>query len=201
MPGRQIAEEIAALAGESQWQPISLDPNATLRSFLALLPPLAMFLAGFQVRFREKQVLVGVFVVIGLLSTLLGALQIVLDDKNLYFFWDAGVGSPSGFFGNRNHQAIFLALCALFAYYMLCEFGARFRKIIPIVLLVIALFAGAVFATQSRSGVAILIIISISAPLYLYFDVDAKKLLYGSILFFLIVAIDQYQKGLEYFEH
>lgn len=190
LPGREIATEIADLAGGSQWRPISLDPNATFRSFLALLPPLAMFLASCQLQRNEHNILIWIFIYIGLASAVLGGFQILLDDKSAYLFWDASIGRPTGLFGNRNHQAIFMALCALFTYYMICDgWDNRNRKKFIVYSLLIILFVGAVFATQSRSGVAILLMVFLAAPACINLNIEPKRLLPFLILFFLCVSL------------
>lgn len=187
LPGREIAIEIAGLAGGSQWRPLSLDPNATLRSFLALLPPLAMFIAACQLKRSDHERLFMVLIFVGLASTFLGALQILFHERVFYLLRDVIVGSPSGIFGNRNHQAIFLCICTLLVYYLLCtkrEYRSRYNLLMD---MMIALFAGAIFATQSRSGVAILLLLALAAPAYIYFNINPKKLSIGSAVFYGII--------------
>ena len=53
--------------------------------------------------------------------------------------------------------------------------------------MIIALFAGAIFATHSRSGVAILLLLALAAPAYIYFNINPKKLAVGSAVFYGII--------------
>ena len=67
LPGRSgVVEGLQRSAIPLTWRPISLDPVATWRSFLTLLPPFAVFLAvlcmGFQARRRFILLIVGLTV-------------------------------------------------------------------------------------------------------------------------------------------
>lgn len=182
LPGREIATEIALLAGGSLWRPLSLDPNATLRSFLGLLPPVAMFLAASQMRTNEHKLLIWVLLAMGLLSAFLGALQVVSGSDRFYLLTDVNEGLPTGLFGNRNHQASFMALCALFSYALLALRPLALRPYSIVLGGLVVLFAAVVFATGSRAGVALLLILAVTSPFLLSFNIEPRKIAFGSLI-------------------
>ena len=115
LPGRELAAEATRLAGLGPVaMPLSLDPEATRRAALMLLPPIAVFILAL---FRTpKQRLGGLWLVIGvaLFSALLAALQVVRPGASAVYFYPApGYTAPSGIFANQNHQALFLLLAIL----------------------------------------------------------------------------------------
>jgi O-antigen ligase len=89
--------------------PISLTPEYTWRSLLALVPPAAMFLAAIQLSDRERRIAVALWLTLGVVSVVIGIFQ-VLGGQNspLYFYSVTNSGLPVGLFSNRNHQAAFL---------------------------------------------------------------------------------------------
>ena len=109
LPGRDTVAQFYTVAGMAlPWQPLSLSPGETWRAGLALLPALALFLATLTLSRAERQVLLVVAVVIGLISVPLGILQVLGgDESELYFFQYTNPGSAVGFFANANHYAAF----------------------------------------------------------------------------------------------
>ena len=111
LPGRELVTSIDRAVGLGQvWRPLSLAPDATLNALEALLVPFAVLVLGVQLDARERQLLVGVVLVIGGISAVLGLAQ-VLDGANLslYFYKVTNDGKAVGLFANRNHQALMLA--------------------------------------------------------------------------------------------
>jgi len=113
LPGRDQAALALDIAGIApSWLPMSLTPDKTWQSFLALLPPIAMLLAALTLdRVTVKRMIWGVLAFV-VLSIVLGTLQITLDSRTFYPWATTNFGSLVGFFANRNHMAT-LCLVAL----------------------------------------------------------------------------------------
>lgn len=111
LPGRDEYLEIyAALAVDPPWLPISQSPVRTWNSLVCLVVPLSAMLSYGVLQHRHRALVLPLLVAIGLLSALVGVLQVLSGgSRSLYFYSIANFGSNTGFFANRNHQAIFLA--------------------------------------------------------------------------------------------
>ncbi len=120
LPGRRIIAEVDVAAGlRGIWRPISMVPDLTWNALFALSVPLAVLLNGLRLTAAEHRRIMIVVLVAGGLSILLGTLQLASASDALYLYGRGSVGSPSGFFANRNHQALFLSmLLPLFAVLM-----------------------------------------------------------------------------------
>lgn len=157
LPGREqavLALEVAEL--ERGWTPYSLTPDMTMRSLLALLPPLAVFLAVLAVPQSSVTALPRLLLGTTAASLALGALQLG-SRSEAFYLWDVtDAGSVVGFFANRNHLAtmclIALPFCALLMGRAL-QRGSEGRNSLGLW----GLFGGTVFvalvAIQSRMGV------------------------------------------------
>ncbi len=98
------------------WLPISVSPNATWLSVVALLPTLAVFLGTILLGYRERRLLSLGVVAFGIASSFLGLLQIAQGPASrLRFFSATNLTEAVGFFANRNHFAAFLYVVLLFA--------------------------------------------------------------------------------------
>jgi O-antigen ligase len=98
------------------WLPISVSPNATWLSVVALLPTLAVFFGTILVGYRERRLLSLGVVAFGIVSAFLGLLQIAQGPASrLRFFAATNLSEAVGFFANRNHFAAFLYVVLLFA--------------------------------------------------------------------------------------
>lgn len=112
LPGRARYVEAAEAAGMSQpWRPLSLTPDLTLNSLLALLPPLAMLVGLAAIRPDQRNALSIALLVAAGLSVLLALAQLSSGPYSaLYLYHVTHNGSAVGFFANRNHQAALLAM-------------------------------------------------------------------------------------------
>lgn len=98
------------------WLPISVSPNATWLSVVALLPTLAVFFGTILLSYRERRALSLAVVAFGIASAFLGLLQIAQGPASrLRFFSATNLSEAVGFFANRNHFAAFLYVVLLFA--------------------------------------------------------------------------------------
>jgi O-antigen ligase len=112
LPGRGIINEIDQVAGlGAVWRPITLAPSNGWNAFYALFVPLAVLLLGAQLNREQRFALLPWLLGLGLLSGFLGMLQAIGDPQSiLYFYRVTNNGAAVGFFANRNHQAILLAM-------------------------------------------------------------------------------------------
>jgi len=168
LPGRELAADIARLGESSPWRPISLDSAATLIGGLSLLAPVGMFLAVLQTTSQQRMMLIATHACLAGLSLLLGAIQVTTGALYLYVV-KVPVLLPTGFFSNRNHQALFLVTGALSAMIMASRVPRSRRAKFIWFGLAITLATGT-FATASRAGMALLILPAILAVIMVRSD-------------------------------
>lgn len=161
LPGRSEAVATLRLAGiEPGWAPISLDPEATLRCLLWLIPPAALFVAVATLDAGERLRLVGVVLALCAASLILGGLQITDRDGGLFTSPDGGPADlPIGFFANRNHQGIAMAAALPFAAAFAAIWGSaasqRIRAANIIFAALVALLIVGVLVTRSRAALTL----------------------------------------------
>lgn len=159
LPGRDqmvLALELARL--QPGWVPLSVAPDRTWSSALALAPPSAFFLAVLALSHIQRERLVQFCIVAAIVGILLGAAQLASGGDSLYLWNWTGAGSVTGFFANRNHLASLLLIALPFA----VTFGAatlRRRDQRTTALWIGGLFAGLVVvglaAIRSRAGITL----------------------------------------------
>lgn len=158
LPGRQDVVTATALLGTQPWLPISLTPEATWRAALALLPPLAIFIATLVSPPSDRRGMVVVILVVAFLSALIGAVQLASGGaRALYPYEITNVGSAVGLFSNRNHLATLLLVSlplagALVGAAYRARTGDRRLQVAATVLFVLIALV-AIAATRSRAGV------------------------------------------------
>jgi O-antigen ligase len=157
LPGRDIYVETYSAAGMSlPWLPISLAPERTLDSALFTLAPMAGFVLGAIADFRSLRCLSTAIVGMAFLSAIVASLQLVTEpDHWLRFYEISSVGSPVGFFANRNHLGAFMAVCIPITWYWMVNGTghAQLRKLAAAGL--ITLFITTAVATQSRASIVL----------------------------------------------
>lgn len=151
-----LALELAGL--QPGWAPLSVAPDRTWGSALALGPPVSLFLAVFFLSHHQGQRLAWFCIGAAIVGILLGTAQLATGADQLYFWSWAGSDSVKGFFANRNHFASSLLITLPFA----VIFGAaalRRRDQRTSALWFGALFAGlvvvALAAIRSRAGITL----------------------------------------------
>lgn len=159
LPGRDqmvLALELAGL--QPGWTPLSLAPDRTWGSALALLPPLAFFIAVLSLSHIQRERLVQVCIAAATVGILLGAAQLTSGGERLYLWSWTGAGLVTGFFANRNHLASLVLMTLPFA----VTIGAatlRGRDQRTTTLWIGGLFAGlavvALAAIRSRAGITL----------------------------------------------
>lgn len=159
LPGRDQMKLALQLAGmEPGWAPLSVTPDRTWGSALALAPPAAFFIAMLSLTQVQRERLIQFCLAAAIVGILLGAAQLASGGDDLYLWNWTGAGSVTGLFANRNHLASSLLVSLPFA----VVFGAatlrrRDRKTSS--LWFGALFAGlvvvALAAIRSRAGITL----------------------------------------------
>jgi O-antigen ligase len=158
LPGRSAVVEIFEQAAiPLTWRPISLDPAATWRSALSLLPPLAVFLAVLCTGMNARRKLILLLVGFAVVSVALGLLQLMQGPASpLRFHAITNPSSSVGMFANRNHHAALLYSVLPFA--VAWTIGSAYRGktrgfgLVIGALTIAALLLGLGMA-QSRAGV------------------------------------------------
>lgn len=156
LPGRSIIAEAAPLAGiEQPWRPISMSPDETINSLLALLPGFAALLLYANLPRDRRLLIVNLLLGVVMLSAIMGLAQITTQASWLYPYRITNDGTAVGLFANRNHQGLLLSmsfpLLATIASYPRHR-GTR-GGAVQVVLMMIALFmVPLILATGSRAG-------------------------------------------------
>lgn len=161
LPGRDEAVATMRLAGIGPgWAPLSLDPEATFRSLLWLIPPAALFLAVGDLDTNARFRLAGAVLALCIASLILGGLQITDSDGGLFASPAGGhTDLPIGFFANRNHQGIVMVAALPFAAALTAIWGSassqriRARNIVFTAL--VALLIVGVLVTRSRAALTL----------------------------------------------
>ncbi len=110
LPGRSaIAEIYREIGATAPWLTVSLDPRATERAIISLIPAIAVFLAVIQLGHGARRSLSLLFVAVGVVSVVVGLAQLMQGaDSPLRFYPITNPNQSVGFFANRNHYAALL---------------------------------------------------------------------------------------------
>lgn len=156
LPGRAEPALALELVGVVPgWAPLSLTPDKTWLSFLALLPPIAAFLGVLAVGAEARRPLMQLALGFTLASIALGAAQLASGGVGLYPWPTTDRGSVVGFFANRNHLAT-LCLVALPFAAVLGAAGLRRdsgRSRLWLATVIIAVLVIAIGVIRSRAGI------------------------------------------------
>ena len=134
------------------WRPATLSPDRTLRSLLFLLPVLAAGLLFAPLDKPGHLLLLDVLLVCLGASALLAVSQIAVQGP--YFYSVTNRGSGVGFFSNRNHQALFVAIgiILIMARWRIAEIADRRVETGVIAASALVLFLPFLLIIGSRSG-------------------------------------------------
>jgi len=110
LPGRaEYAADLAEIKVQAPWLGISLAPEATLASMLALLPAAAAFLAVLNLDEQNRRWVAVAIAAAAIVSVALSIIQVSTGAKSpLYLYEITNRGSAVGFFANRNHLTTLL---------------------------------------------------------------------------------------------
>ena len=160
LPGREQLSLALSLAGmQPGWSPLSMTPDRTWQFFLALIPPVAMFLAAALASHDLRRQLIYLALGATTISILLGGLQIASGGH--FYLWPATRGGGmDGFFANRNHHATLLLAVLPFAAALagatLRRGSSRGQTALWLGALFIGLVVVAIGVVQSRAGVILI---------------------------------------------
>lgn len=164
LPGRELERDALALIGqENTWRSLSLAPDRTLASLLALGPPLAMLIMTSTLDRSARVGLLGVICTVGLVSLMLGVLQLTGGTDNALHFYGPDDRVLTGFQANRNSTADRFVIAMIAAPALVYELVRtdRFPMSQALVLGVsaagVVLYAIGVVLTSSRTGIALMI--------------------------------------------
>ena len=169
LPGRDQMVLALDLAGlEPGWAPLSVTPDKTWASALALLPPAAFFVAMLSQSHLQRVRLVQFCIVASIAGILLGAAQLASGGNALYVWSWTDAGSVNGLFSNRNHLAssllVFLPFAVIIGASSLRRQGQQTSG-----LWFAALFAGlvvvALAAIRSRAGITLFVPVIVTSLL------------------------------------
>lgn len=160
LPGRSSYLAAATIAGMPQpWRPVSLTPDLTWNSLVALVVPAAMLIGIGRINRTQLLTLVPVFIILCCLSAMIGIAQFAGGPGNpLYWYKRMGEGLPDGLLANRNHQAVMLALVfpALRVWIDMPARSQEWHRRRPLLALAIGLaILPVILATGSRAGLVI----------------------------------------------
>ncbi|RZI99492.1 MAG: O-antigen ligase family protein [Brevundimonas sp.] len=154
-----VALQLADL--EPGWTTLSLTPDRTWRSFLALIPPIAMFLGVLACRPPQKTVFAWFIVAATTAAILLGTAQLASGGTGLYLWRTTDAGNVVGFFANRNHLATMCLVSMPFAIMLgansLRNQGGRLRLPFWLGVFFTGLAVVGLGVIRSRAGVAIVV--------------------------------------------
>lgn len=202
LPGRdEIAKDLGLIGGGLPWLPISVSPHSTWLSVLALLPPMAVFVAAIQLGYRERRHLSLLLIAIGVVSVFVGLTQVAQGEASpLRFFAITNPTEAVGFFANRNHFAALLYVVFLFAAVWAIDVGFKVGSwtdvktfetttigaLTAIFLVLLIVIAGEAMA-RSRAGLA-LTMVALLAVFALFFT-DQRRLSGAKTSKVLLIAV------------
>lgn len=161
LPGRgEIISAYQAAGMRLPWLTISLDPAATWRSLLSLIPAISIFFAMLSLERPTRRIIVAVIFVFAAVSVLLDLMQVMGGSESpLRFYVITNPDRAVGLFANANHHAALLYAAIAFAASWLITLARDPRRSHPIQvpLLLLVLVAGIIglALSHSRAGLAL----------------------------------------------
>jgi O-antigen ligase len=150
LPGREpVVDGFHLMGMPLPWMPLSMAPERSLSTFLALLPAGAMFALILRNPF-EKPAMLAVAAVAGMFVSVLVAVLQLTQGEAWYPYKIYSLGTPTGLFANTNHLAALILvsvplIAALAAEYARTSPGGGKRK-------------GLAIAVSSVVGVAVILL-------------------------------------------
>ncbi|KUO49482.1 MAG: hypothetical protein APF78_07750 [Sphingomonadales bacterium BRH_c3] len=156
LPGRELAGEVFGLLGTAgAWRGLSLVPRDTLFGFLMLLPAAAAFLASLTLDRAGRRRVVWVLIAVTILALLVGLIQFGTTGSTLDLYDSRHRGSFLGFFANRNHQGLLMAIGGAFAIAAIKDRLRNPRLAMAVAVLAAMVFFIAAVGTLSRAGIGL----------------------------------------------
>lgn len=161
LPGREQPALALDLIGQpAGWLPLSLTPDLTWGAFLALLPPVAMFLGVLAGTKELKISLLRLLLAVAVAAVTLAVMQLASGSTRFYPWATTAAGNMVGFFANRNHLSTLLLVCIPIASVLAAASVRRRGTSAGLApwfgMLFIGLAIVAVGAIRSRAGIVLL---------------------------------------------
>jgi O-antigen ligase len=128
LPGRALYGDALAAFGDAGMRPLSLVPSATEAAWLALLPPLAVFLVAISLDETALRKIVYLFIGIAVVQAILGLVQFGGGASTTFRTSLSDIGTAVGTYVNRNHLAGMLAMALPVALGLLASRIGRSRE-------------------------------------------------------------------------
>jgi len=171
-PGRaEVATMLRTAGVDAAPLGVSLAPELTFRSWLALLPPTAVFLTVLMLDDAGRMKVGSTVVALAVVSAILGVLQVAGGSGSaLRFYATTNLTEAVGFFANRNHQAVLsaaaLVLCSPWLATLLSGRQVDRRAFFT---LAATVFTGALLVIgailpHSRAGLAFVLVALLAIP-------------------------------------
>ena len=160
LPVRHLESATLSLVGEKEsWQPLTISRPRTVAAFLAILPAVGVMWAAATRPVKDRRVLLLAIATIGLVSALLGALQMASGPEAFRLYDQSHRGWLTGFHANRNAaaDALLIASLALSAWVVSGRTRLEVRALAPLAAAQAVLFVALVM-TGSRTGIALTIV-------------------------------------------
>lgn len=159
LPGRELARDVHAIFGtEGTWRELSLVPRDTLFAFAMMLPAAATFLGVLTLDRIGRNRIVWVLLGASGMAILLGLIQFATKGASLDLYDTAHRGSFLGFFANRNHQGLLMAICGAYALTAISYRIRNPRMAMATATLIAMVFFIAAVGTLSRAGIGLTLI-------------------------------------------
>ena len=158
LPGHAMLLDAATTAGiEQPWRPISINPDLTINSVIALLPALAVLIGYAGLRPDQRVAAMPLIIIAAIASAALGVLQYAGGPHSPAYIYQARTeGIPTGLFANRNHQAalrgIGILLVGAWLKIARLQPGQTQQWRLATAIFVVTVLLASIFATGSRSG-------------------------------------------------
>lgn len=112
LPGHERFAAAAVASNLPQpWHPISLSPDLTINSLLALIVPLATIVGMATLPPAARRQIIPIILLSMIISAILGIGQWAGGTSSPFYIYQyTSRDLPVGLFANRNHQAVFLAI-------------------------------------------------------------------------------------------
>ena len=157
LPGHQLRSDVLRLVDKSTtWQPLSLTPTETAYTAAMGIFFSTFLVACIAISRKQFYYVVLAAVSIAVLGVIIGALQFSGAFPVLNFYANAHTNIIVGFFANKNHMALVLAVTLILTK-MFFDDG-NYRTSSFAFLLFTLFLTVAVLATNSRAGIALMIL-------------------------------------------
>jgi O-antigen ligase len=162
LPGREFQIKMLEVLGTNlPWQPLSLTPNATRLTAIALLPAAAGYLAAVSSRPSSRIIHMMVVVLCAFIGLAIGLVQKFQGPDSSFYFYglQAGLSGITGTFGNRNFFAsqlyVTIPIVAALAVAAQIKFRLPNWLVVIFALLYVSILMVGLAGTGSRAGTAL----------------------------------------------